>query len=97
MDAPNPILITVINMVIVFAVLYVLGLLIKFIHYIDPTKSKSKKPVKVGKVITKKPKPVKPVQSAADVIAEKTLIAVITTSLMAYGCRDFEIKSIKKL
>ena len=54
MDAPNPILITVINMVIVFAVLYVLGLLIKFIHYIDPTKSKSKKPVKVGKVITKK-------------------------------------------
>ena len=29
MDAPNPILITVINMVIVFAVLYVLGLLIK--------------------------------------------------------------------
>ena len=54
-------------------------------------------PVKVGKVITKKPKPVKPKKSAADVMAEKTLIAVITTSLMAYGCRDFEIKSIKKL
>ena len=97
MDAPNPILITVINMVIVFAVLYVLGLLIKFIHYIDPTKSKGKKPVKVGKVITKKPKPVKPEKSAADIMAEKTLIAVITTSLMAYGCRNFEIKSIKKL
>lgn len=95
MDAPNPILITIINMVIVFAVLYVLGMLIKLIHYIDPTKNKGKKPVKVGKVITKKPKPVKP--AAADNMAEKTLIAVITTSLMAYGCRDFEIKSIKKL
>lgn len=95
MDAPNPILITIINMVIVFAVLYVLGILIKLIHYVDPTKNKSKKPVKVGKVITKKPKPIKP--PVVDNMAEKTLIAVITTSLMAYGCRDFEIKSIKKL
>lgn len=95
MDAPNPILITIINMVIVFAVLYVLGMLIKLIHYIDPTKNKSKRPIKVGKVITKKPKPIK--QPVVDNMAEKTLIAVITTSLMAYGCHDFEIKSIKKL
>lgn len=94
MDAPNPVLIMVINMVIVFAVLYVLGILIKLIHFIDPTKNKNKKKMKSSKVITKKPKPVKPV---VDDMAEKTLIAVITTSLMAYGCRDFEIKSIKKL
>ena len=94
MDAPNPVLIMVINMVIVFAVLYVLGILIRLIHFIDPTKNKGKKPLKSSKVITKKPKPVKPV---VDDMAEKTLIAVITTSLMAYGCRDFEIKSIKKL
>lgn len=95
MDAPNPVLIMVINMVIVFAVLYVLGILIKLIHFIDPTKNKSKKKLKSSsKVITKKPKPVKPV---VDDMAEKTLIAVITTSLMAYGCRDFEIKSIKNL
>lgn len=94
MDAPNPVLIMVINMVIVFAVLYVLGILIRLIHFIDPTKNKSKKSLKSSKVITKKPKPVKP---AVDNMAEKTLIAVITTSLMAYGCRDFEIKSIKRL
>lgn len=94
MDAPNPVLIMVINMVIVFAVLYVLGILIRLIHFIDPTKNKSKKSLKSSKVITKKPKPVKP---TVDNMAEKTLIAVITTSLMAYGCRDFEIKSIKRL
>ena len=73
------------------------GLTYKIHTLYRPDQEQEQKPVKVGKVITKKPKPVKPVQSAADVIAEKTLIAVITTSLMAYGCRDFEIKSIKKL
>lgn len=28
-------------------------------------------------------------------MADKTLAAIIVTSLMAYGCKDFEIKSIR--
>ena len=28
-------------------------------------------------------------------MADKTLAAIIVTSLMAYGCKDFEIKSIE--
>ena len=36
----NPWIIMLINMTVVFLVLAALGLVIKFIHYIDPTKSK---------------------------------------------------------
>lgn len=96
MDSPNPILIMVINMTIVFAVLYVLGLFIRFIHMIDPTKKLGKKQQQ------QKPHPVMSKQTVRDSIhkddmADKTLAAIIITSLTAYGCRDFEIKSIKKL
>lgn len=40
MQAPNPFMIMLINMSIVFAVLYVLGWVIRLIHVIDPTKEK---------------------------------------------------------
>ncbi len=91
MDAPNPLLIMAINMTIVFAVLYVLGLFIRLIHIVDPTRKKKKKSAarpaaKPTPTVTKK-----------DDMAEKTLAAIIVTSLTAYGCKDFEIKSIKKL
>ena len=42
-------------------------------------------------------KPVEQVQVPKDDMADKTLAAIIVTSLMAYGCKDFEIKSIRKL
>lgn len=91
MDTPNPVLIMVINMTIVFAVLYVLGLFIKLIHVIDPTRLKKKDEKKAEvKTITKTISP-------QDEMANKTLVAIIVTSLMAYGCKNFEIKSIKKL
>lgn len=91
MDAPNPILIMVINMTIVFVVLYILGLFIRLIHVVDPTRKR--------KVESKKEevKTTSPVQIPKDDMADKTLAAIIVTSLMAYGCKDFEIKSIKKL
>ena len=76
MDAPNPVLIMVINMTIVFVVLYILGLFIRLIHVIDPTRIRKAEPKK---------EEVKPVEQ------------VQVTSLMAYGCKDFEIKSIRKL
>lgn len=91
MDTPNPILIMVINMTIVFVVLYILGLFIKLIHVIDPTRLKEKEKVSA------KVEPVKSNMTTQDEMADKTLAAVIITSLMAYGCRDFEIKSIKKI
>lgn len=91
MDAPNPLLIMAINMTIVFAVLYVLGLFIRLIHIVDPTKKKKKK--SAARPVAK-PTPAAPKK---DDMAEKTLAAIIVTSLTAYGCKDFEIKSIKKL
>lgn len=90
MDTPNPILIMVINMTIVFAVLYVLGLFIKLIHVIDPTRLRKKEKSSV------KVEPVKSNMTTQDEMTDKTLAAVIITALMAYGCRDFKIKSIKK-
>ena len=89
MDAPNPVLIMVINMTIVFVVLYILGLFIRLIHVIDPTRIRKAEP--------KKEEVVEQVQVPKDDMADKTLAAIIVTSLMAYGCKDFEIKSIRKL
>ena len=43
MDAPNPFMICLINMTIVFAVLYFLSWVIRLIHLIDPTAKKAKK------------------------------------------------------
>lgn len=91
MDAPNPVLIMVINMTIVFVVLYILGLFIRLIHVIDPTRIRKTEPKK------EEVKPVEQVQVPKDDMADKTLAAIIVTSLMAYGCKDFEIKSIRKL
>ena len=91
MDAPNPLLIMAINMTIVFAVLYVLGLCIRIIHLIDPTRKKKKQAPRPAA------KPAAPAPVKKDDMADKTLAAIIVTALTAYGCKDFEIKSIKKL
>ncbi len=40
----NPIMIMVVNMTIVFAVLFLLGLIIDLIHKLDPTKNAVKEP-----------------------------------------------------
>lgn len=90
----NPVLIMIINMTIVFAVLYVLGLLIRLIHIIDPTKNKGKKK---SAVMSKQATRPRKVAKKKDDMANKTLAAIIVTSLTAYGCKDFEIKSIKKI
>ena len=43
----NPWLIAVINMTIVFGVLIILGILMKVIYWIDPTKKKKAQPKKL--------------------------------------------------
>ncbi len=94
MDTPNPVLIMLINMTIVFAVLYVLGLLIRLIHIFDPTRKKEKKSSKSAMTMGKET--VRPAVKKDD-MADKTLAAIIVTALTAYGCKNFEIKSIRKL
>ena len=92
----NPFLIMLINMTIVFAVLWLLGCLIKLIHLVDPTRKKE---------VAQERAPVAPMQPAADVVPEvesidnmqeKELVAVLTTAIMAYGYRDVRITSIKQ-
>ena len=61
------------------------------INVIDPTRIRKAEPKK------EEAKPVEQVQVPKDDMADKTLAAIIVTSLMAYGCKDFEIKSIRKL
>lgn len=92
MVTSNPLLIMVINMTIVFVVLFVLGLLIRLVHLLDPTKDKGKKK---NAVMTKQA--ARPAVKPKDDMADKTLAAIIITSLTAYGCKNFEVKSIKKI
>ncbi|WIW69989.1 OadG family protein [Anaerosinus gibii] len=92
----NPFLIMLINMTIVFGVLWLLGCMIKFIHFIDPTKKKN-----TEKIISTAPmQPATVVVSEDDLpdkLQEKELVAVITTAIMAYGYRDVRITSIKEI
>lgn len=94
----NPLLIMVINMTIVFGVLFLLGYVIEFIHYIDPTKKKAKKSnsVNEGKQSAKQEE-IKAAEQAEKELEEKTLVAVITAAIMAYGYKDIRIKTIKRL
>lgn len=91
----DPTLIMLINMTIVFVVLYLLGLVIQLIHLIDPTKNKEQP------IISELPD-VSSVQqesaaSAALSMEEKELAAVVTTAIMATGYQNVKINSIKKL
>lgn len=91
----NPFLIMLINMTIVFVILWLLGMVIRLIHFVDPTK---KKPAQGTYAVPMKPatQPVPRVKEEVD-IKERELVAVITTAIMAYGYRDVRIASIKKI
>jgi sodium pump decarboxylase gamma subunit len=69
----NPWLIAVINMTIVFGVLIVLGILMKVIYWVDPTKNK--------KPQAKKPVPAKPASAAAAARQEEEKVAAIAAVL----------------
>lgn len=93
----NPIIIMIINMTVVFLVLIALGFIIKFIHYIDPTKEKTEKtPVKAASV-KEQPK----VKEAAGEAHEKTagvpaeVVAAITAAVVSLGYSANEIRAIR--
>ena len=84
----NPMLIMVINMTIVFGVLFLLGYVIKLIYWIDPTKKKQSK----SKLIENSNQSIGTTE-----MEEKLLVAIITTAIMAYGYKDVRITNIRKI
>lgn len=85
----NPIIIMVINMVVVFLVLIVLGWIINLIQYIDPTRKKGSK----MKVTTTRPAPApKPVVEEG---ISPEVVAVITAAVCAYGYSASSIHAIR--
>ena len=96
----NPVVIMLINMTIVFAVLFLLSLFIRVIHFIDPTKPRTKKkthptaaaPVKQKKAAPAKEEPAAP--AVAPGISGET-VAAIAGALAAYGVGFSQIKAIR--
>ena len=88
----NPFLIMAINMSIVFFVLWILGYIIRFIHYIDPTKQAEVK-------VTERTIKIPIVTNQADNVNEEEIVAAITAAIVESGYADdeFKIRSIEKI
>lgn len=99
MDQPvttNPIIIMMINMTVVFAVLWGLSLIVRLIHIIDPTRKKEEKAVE-AEALQKKTATVTELASVAETdetTSEKTFV-LVAAALAAYGCKDVRIVSIR--
>ncbi len=94
-ETTNPTLIMLINMTIVFAVLFFLSLIIRFIKVIDDMLFK-KSPKQEAEVTVAPTAPApEPAVQGMD-LKDKELIAVLTTAIMAYGYKDVRIHSIVK-
>lgn len=91
----NPLLIMLINMTIVFGVLWILGYIIRLIHLIDPTKKKEEPPVPVS--VAAAPVAAEPAVDEEAVYQDRLLVAIVTTAIMAYGYQNVRVKSIKKV
>ena len=83
----NPFIIMLINMTVVFVVLYGLSLLIRLIHVIDPTKKEADAPAAA---------PVAAAPAAAAPAADNSaVLAVIAAAVVAYGCSEADIVTIR--
>lgn len=89
----NPFMIMLINMTIVFGVLWILGLVMNLIRAVDPTAKKNASPESAPLVAA----PVVQVAPAPVAVDNKQLVAVIMATLSAYGCGKIEITSIKPI
>lgn len=90
----NPVVIMVINMTIVFAVLGVLDLFIRFIRVIDPTKKKKIVPMKEAEPRRKKQSAPAAAPAIAAGVSSET-VAVIAAALAAYGVGFSQIRAIR--
>jgi glutaconyl-CoA decarboxylase len=86
----NPFIIMLINMTVVFAVLIGLSIMIRLIHYIDPTRKREEKEIAVPAVASS---PV-PAEAAADGIPGED-IAAIMAALAMYGYGGAQIHAIR--
>lgn len=90
----NPFIIMLINMTVVFIVLASLSLVIRLIHYVDPT-VKKEAPKEAPKVA---PEP--PVETPEPVVesgVSDEVIAVIAAALSAYGCSAGQIRAVRPI
>ncbi|WP_418369386.1 methylmalonyl-CoA decarboxylase subunit delta [Veillonella parvula] len=89
----NPLLIMAINMSIVFFVLIALGILMKIVYLIDPTKKKKEAP----KTDTTVAAPAAPAVAAPSASAqnEDEVVAAIVGAIVAMGYSSEQIASIR--
>ena len=90
----NPIIIMMINMTVVFAVLWGLSFVVRLIHIIDPTRKKET--AAEAEALQKKNAVVTETAPAGkgDMTSEETFI-LVAAALAAYGCKDARIVSIR--
>lgn len=90
----NPIVIMLINMTIVFAVLFVLSLYIRLIHKIDPTAKPAPAAPKVEAPKAAAPAPVAAKPEVQKGIAGET-VAAIAAALASVGIGFSQVKAIR--
>ncbi len=91
----NPILIALINMTVVFAVLYGLSLVIRLIRLVDPTQKKN-----IAKIEPPAPAAAAVITAAPEAAGgpeEAQVIAVIAAAIAAYGYSPAQIASIRRI
>ncbi len=96
-EMTNPAVIMLINMTIVFAVLVLLNLFIRLIHFIDPTKEK-KAPAAAPKAAPRKAAPAKaaaPAPVVAAGVSGETVAAIAGALAAAYGIGFSQIRAIR--
>jgi len=88
----NPILIALINMTVVFAVLYGLSLMIRLITLIDPTKKKQIAPIESAAPLTTEPSVT---DSAIQQEEYDELVILFTAAIAAYGQSGAKIVALR--
>ena len=88
----NPLLIALINMTVVFAVLYGLSLLVGLIKKLDPTVKKATVPLDV-----RAENPVEAKTSTTELTDDEELLLLFTAAIAAYGCANAKIVAIRPL
>ena len=92
----NPVIIMMINMTVVFAVLFGLSLMIRLIHVIDPTRKKEVKAAAPAPAAPAAPVPAAPAAAAEEGIPTE-VVAVIAAAVTACGYSSSQIRTIRPL
>ena len=96
----NPVIIMMINMTVVFAVLFGLSLMIRLIHVIDPTRKKevkAAKPAPAAPAVSAAPAATAPTAPAAEEGIPTEVVAVIAAAVTACGYSSSQIRTIRPL